>query len=158
MTLKDCYTSLGGNFDEVLGRLRREQTVQKFIYKFLDDKSYSLFETSMANQDYDEALRAVHTIKGICQNLSFTKLYEISNAITQVLKEGDYNKAAEMAPQLAKDYSQTIHAIGKGSEKQLCNAVFSKQFYWYAAIQHYCFLSAWNLYGAKQQAFRLRNW
>ena len=118
MTLKDCYTSLGGNFDEVLGRLRREQTVQKFIYKFLDDKSYSLFETSMANQDYDEALRAVHTIKGICQNLSFTKLYEISNAITQVLKEGDYNKAAEMAPQLAKDYSQTIHAIGEYKRSQ----------------------------------------
>ena len=94
MTLKDCYTSLGGNFDEVLGRLRREQTVQKFIYKFLDDKSYSLFETSMANQDYDEALRA------------------------QVLKEGDYNKAAEMAPQLAKDYSQTIHAIGEYKRSQ----------------------------------------
>ena len=26
MNLKDCYTKFGGDFDEVLGRLRREQT------------------------------------------------------------------------------------------------------------------------------------
>ena len=43
MNLKDCYTKFGGDFDEVLGRLRREQTVQKFVYKFLDDKSFHLF-------------------------------------------------------------------------------------------------------------------
>lgn len=27
MDLRDCYNSFGGDFDEVLGRLRREQTV-----------------------------------------------------------------------------------------------------------------------------------
>ena len=26
MNLKDCYIKFGGDFDEVLGRLRREQT------------------------------------------------------------------------------------------------------------------------------------
>ena len=74
MNLKGCYTKFGGDFDEVLGRLRREQTVLKFVYKFLDDKSFHLFEASMGNKDYEEAFRAVHTLKGICQNLSFTRL------------------------------------------------------------------------------------
>lgn len=74
MNLKDCYIKFGGDFDEVLGRLRREQSVQKFMYKFLDDKSFHLFEASMENKDYEEALRAVHTLKGICLNLSFTRL------------------------------------------------------------------------------------
>ena len=46
MNLKDCYIKFGGDFDEVLGRLRREQSVQKFMYKFLDDKSFQLFEAS----------------------------------------------------------------------------------------------------------------
>ena len=58
MNLKDCYMKFGGDFDEVLGRLRREQTIQKFVYKFLDDKSFFLFEASMGNKDYAEALRA----------------------------------------------------------------------------------------------------
>jgi HPt (histidine-containing phosphotransfer) domain-containing protein len=111
MHLKDCYTSFGGDFDEVLNRLRREQTVQKFIYKFLDDQSFHLFEVSMDIKDYDEALRAVHTLKGICQNFAFTKLYESSDLVTKALKETDYNKAVELAPQLSDDYYQVITAI-----------------------------------------------
>ena len=35
MELRECYTSFGGDFDEVLGRLRREQLVEKFVFKFL---------------------------------------------------------------------------------------------------------------------------
>ena len=54
MNLKDCYLKFGGDFDEVLGRLRREQTVRKFVFKFLDDKSFSLFEASMVKKDYSE--------------------------------------------------------------------------------------------------------
>lgn len=111
MTLKECYASFGGDFDSVLGRLQREQLVEKFVYKFLDDKSFCLFITSMKNRDYTEALRAVHTLKGICQNLSFTKLYESSCFATKALKENDYQKAAASIPQLSEDYHQIINAI-----------------------------------------------
>lgn len=111
MNLKDCYIKFGGDFDEVLGRLRREQTVQKFVCKFLDDKSFYLFESSMGNKDYEEALRAVHTLKGICQNLSFTRLFESSNFVTKALKENDWNTAVEMMPKLSMDYYEIINVI-----------------------------------------------
>ena len=111
MNLKDCYLKFGGDFDEVLGRLRREQTVRKFVFKFLDDKSFSLFEASMVKKDYSEALRAVHTLKGICQNLSFTKLFESSSLVTNALKENDWNKAVDMMPKLSEDYYETINVI-----------------------------------------------
>ena len=111
MNLKDCYIKFGGDFDEVLDRLRREQTVEKFVYKFLDDKSFNLFESSMGNKDYAEALRAVHTLKGICQNLSFTRLFESSSLMTKALKENDWNKADDMLPQLSMDYYEIINAI-----------------------------------------------
>ena len=45
MELRDCYAEFGGDYKEVLGRLEREQTVQKFVLKFLDDKSFSSLET-----------------------------------------------------------------------------------------------------------------
>ena len=111
MNLKDCYLKFGGDFDEVLGRLRREQTVGKFVFKFLDDKSFSLFEASMVKKDYSEALRAVHTLKGICQNLSFTRLFESSSLVTNALKENDWNKAVDMMPKLSKDYYETNNVI-----------------------------------------------
>ena len=111
MNLKDCYIKFGGDFDEVLDRLRREQTVEKFVYKFLDDKSFNLFEQSMGNKDYAEALRAVHTLKGICQNLSFTRLFDSSSLVTKALKENDWNRAVDMMPQLSKDYREIIDVI-----------------------------------------------
>ena len=111
MNLKDCYIKFGGDFDEVMGRLRREQIVQKFMYKFLDDKSFHLFEASVENKDYEEALRAVHTLKGICQNLSFTRLFESSSLVTNALKENDWDKAIDMMPKLSEDYYETINVI-----------------------------------------------
>ena len=111
MNLKYCYIKFGGDFDEVLDRLRREQTVEKFVYKFLDDKSFNLFESSMGNKDYAEALRAVHTLKGICQNLSFTRLFDSSSLVTKALKENDWNRAVDMMPQLSKDYREIIDVI-----------------------------------------------
>ena len=111
MDLKDCYMKLGGDFDGVIGRLRREQLVEKFLYKFLDDKSFDLFKAAMETQDYDEALRAVHTLKGICQNLSFTELYESSSRVTGALKENNYSEAVIMTPQLTNDYYQVVHAV-----------------------------------------------
>ena len=111
MDLRDCYNSFGGDFDEALGRLRREQTVRKFVYKFLDDKSFDLFEAAMRDRDYGEAIRAVHTLKGICQNLSFGRLYASSSLMTKALKENDYNKAVDMMPQLSNDYCQIINKV-----------------------------------------------
>ena len=111
MDLRECYVSFGGDYDEVLGRLQREQTVRKFVVKFLDDKSFRMLEESIGNEDYDEALRAVHTLKGICQNLSFVRLYESSSLMTKAFKEGEHKNAVAMIPQLSDIYHQMIHTI-----------------------------------------------
>lgn len=111
MTLQECYEAFGGDFENVLGRLHREQLVEKFVYKFLHDESFHLFLSSMEKGDYAEALRAVHTLKGICQNLSFTRLYESSSIATKALKENDHSKAAAMVPQVSDDYNQILNAV-----------------------------------------------
>ena len=129
MNLKDCYIKFGGDFDEVLGRLRREQIVQKFVYKFLDDKSFHLFEMSMENKDYEEALRAVHTLKGICQNLAFTRLFESSNLVTKALKENDWNTAIDMIPKLSMDYYETINVINEFKRSRDC-LLYTSFFFW----------------------------
>ena len=42
MTLQECYTAMGGNYEDAIGRLRSERLVRKFVLKFLDDGSYNL--------------------------------------------------------------------------------------------------------------------
>ena len=60
MTLQECYAALEGDYEGVMGRLRTERLVQKFVLKFLDDGSYDLLTRSMESGDYDEAFRAAH--------------------------------------------------------------------------------------------------
>ena len=111
MTLQECYAALGGYYDEVLGRLRSEALVQKFVLKFLTDPSYDLLCRSMDSADYSEAFRAAHTIKGVCQNLSFTKLYQSSAPLCEALRNGFTPEAPQLAQQVAADYAQTAEAI-----------------------------------------------
>lgn len=110
MTLQECYAALGGDYEDVLARLRSEKLVQKFIIKFLDDKSYELLENSLQEGNYEEAFRAAHTIKGMCQNLSFTMLQESSSALTEQLRAGQKPEEAVLE-QVKKDYHQTASAI-----------------------------------------------
>lgn len=111
MTLKECYAAMGGNYDEVMGRLRSERLVQKFVLKFLDDGSFDLLCRSMEGADYEEAFRAAHTLKGVSQNLSFTKLYRSSHEITEALRDKSYDKAAQLFAKVEADYLQTVAAI-----------------------------------------------
>ena len=64
MTLQECYAAMGGDYEGVMGRLRSERMVQKFVLKFLADGSYDLLLSSAAAADWQEAFRAAHTIKG----------------------------------------------------------------------------------------------
>ena len=111
MTLQECYAAMGGNYDEVMGRLRSERLVQKFVLKFLDDGSFDLLLRSMETGDYAEAFRAAHTIKGVCQNLSFTSLYEVSNRLNEALRNGPTPEAPGLVEEVKAEYDKTVSAI-----------------------------------------------
>jgi HPt (histidine-containing phosphotransfer) domain-containing protein len=111
MTLKECYAAMGGDYDEAMGRLRSEKLVQKFVLKFLSDQSYDLLCASMEAKNYEDAFRAAHTIKGVCQNLSFTTLGKSSSALSEALRGGYTPEADGLAEQVGREYQQTVAAI-----------------------------------------------
>lgn len=111
MTLKECYTALGGDYESAVGRLISEKLVQKFVIKFPDDPSYDNLHKSLENKIYDEAFRAAHTIKGVCQNLSFTKLFDSSSRLTEALRAGAVEDISNLVTQVDADYRQTVSAI-----------------------------------------------
>ncbi len=112
MTLQECYAAMGADYNGVLGRLRSERLVQKFVLKFLDDGSFDLLCSSFASGSWEEAFRASHTIKGMCQNLSFTALANSSEELTEALRGGTpAPQAGELLEQVRKDYQQTVDAI-----------------------------------------------
>jgi len=116
MTLRECYAAMGGDYEGVTGRLRGERLVQKFVLKFLNDNSYDTFLAAMERKDFEEAFRAAHTIKGVSQNLGFTRLLESSSKMSDALREGWTPEAEALGEQLEKDYRETAAAIRKFSE------------------------------------------
>ncbi len=115
MTVKECYEAMGANYDEVAGRLRTEERIRKFLLKFLDDKSYELLTTSVEGRDMKEAFRAAHTIKGVCQNLSLTSLYQSSSELAEILRNREeYGEDIEpVLDRVKEDYAQVTACIGK---------------------------------------------
>lgn len=111
MTLKECYRALGGDYEDVLNRLRSKQLVHKFVLKFLEDKNFEILCRALAKGNKEEAFRAAHTIKGMCQNLGFTKLAQSSSLVTEALRGGDLAGALALINRLKEDYEITVDAI-----------------------------------------------
>lgn len=111
MTLQDCYQALGGDYDDVMGRLRKESMVEKFVFRFLEDQSFSVLCSAIQEKNREEAFRAAHTIKGVCQNLGFTKLLESSSDLTEALRTQWEESVPSLFERVTADYNQAAAAI-----------------------------------------------
>lgn len=111
MTLQQCYTLLGGDYEGVLGRMRKESLVEKFALKFLSDPSMEALRKGVAAKDREAAFRAAHTIKGVAQNLGFTRLYEASSRLADVLRQNWSKEALALTQQVEAAYQKTVAAI-----------------------------------------------
>lgn len=111
MTLQECYAAMSGNYEDAIGRLRSERLVRKFVLKFLADGSYDLLRQSLEEKNYEEAFRAAHTIKGVCQNLSMDRLQSSSSRLCEALRNGYTPEADALAEEVAEDYRLTVAAI-----------------------------------------------
>ena len=137
MELKEVYEKIGGDYDDVVRRLMGEKLVRKFLLKFLDDKSYADLERTLSEGDYKEAFRAAHTLKGVCQNLSLTSLYQVSSQLTEELRNEDtavpdnpnisdymskvtaeYHKTIEVIQELEKEIQPTRNVKKRDSKNQ----------------------------------------
>lgn len=114
MTARECYESIGADYEDVLNRMmKKEVLVVKFAKKFLDDKSYETLCEAMKNKNVEEAFRAVHTLKGVAQNLSFVKLYQPASELTEKLRAGEMDGTESMLEKITIAYQKTIDAISK---------------------------------------------
>lgn len=114
MTLEECYRRIGGDAVEVADRMSGKEFVQRYIVKFLDDDSFDMLSDAVQNGEREEAFRAAHTIKGICQTFGFGSLLASVERLTESLR----TEAEELPPdtdelfaQVRADYDLTVGAI-----------------------------------------------
>jgi HPt (histidine-containing phosphotransfer) domain-containing protein len=112
MTVKECYEKMGADYEDVLQRLMNDTLITKFLHKFMEKNPYADIETALAAEDYETAFRHAHSLKGVCLNLSFTKMFESSNALCEELRNGKPQKdITPLLEQVKSDYNQVVEAI-----------------------------------------------
>lgn len=113
MTIKECYEEIGSSYQEVAERIGSEKILEKFVKKFPTDKSFEELKLGLQEKDVETAFRAAHTLKGICLNLGFDKLYEVCSELTEKLRGKELDGTEELFAAVEEQYKIVTGAIGK---------------------------------------------
>ena len=114
MTIRECYEQINGDYEDVLRRLMDDHRIQKILYYFQEENLLEELEAFIDEQDYTEAFRISHSIKGVCLNLGFTRLQESSSELCEALKDGKKPENLEqLLEAVRKDYRNIIEVIEK---------------------------------------------
>lgn len=111
MTVSEFYAEVGGDYEDVLGRFRGEERVIKFLRLFLADTSIADLRRNMAEENYKEAFRAAHTLKGVASNLGLTSMQEAASEVTEALRGGDADTAKTLMPKLDELCDKTLCSL-----------------------------------------------
>lgn len=117
MTVRECYELADADYNDVMNRLGSEALVKRFAVKFLQDRSYQELAEAMEAQDAERAFRAVHTLKGVCANLGFKKLQEVSSELTEKLRGRELEGSGPLYEAVKVQYARVIGAITQLAEE-----------------------------------------
>lgn len=119
MDLKECYAAASADYEDVMRRFSKEERVDRFLSMFLKDQSFRLLNAAMKEENWEEAFRAVHTMKGICMNLGLTVLLDACAELTENLRAGGADsRTAPCYERLKEEYLRTAGAIRAHLEGQ----------------------------------------
>ena len=84
--VNDAVTRIGGNVS----------LYKKLLGRFVEGAHFDEIADSLRKGNNEEALRQVHSLKGVSANLSLIKIHSISIILEQLLKDGaDYSSCID---------------------------------------------------------------
>lgn len=86
MDIKEFYLSINESYEGALSVLGNDERIIKFVKKFKDDDNFNNLKACIEKDNYEEAFRYIHTLKGICFNLGFSNLARVSVFLTEALR------------------------------------------------------------------------
>ena len=90
-----------------------EALLVRFLGKFLEDGTYQALRQAVEGADWDKALAASHTLKGMSGSLSMTGLYDLFTRQVALLRAGQTEEAAALMPAIEAAYGRAADAIGR---------------------------------------------
>lgn len=113
MTVRECYMELQADYEGTLERLGSEELMERFALIFPEDGSFRTIKKGLEDADCQAAFSGAHTLKGVCLNLGFTKLFEVSSALTEALRDGAVPEDSALFERVQAEYERTVQLLRK---------------------------------------------
>lgn len=112
--MKNFYQIIEGDYEGTISRLLTEERIRKYVLRFLDVEDYKQLIEAYEKQNWEEAFRSVHNLKGVSLNLGFSKLAESSSKLCEALRHGAPTiDTKPLLENVTKDYYKLVDEIKK---------------------------------------------
>ena len=113
ITVAEAYSELNENYDAVLSRLMgKENLVIKYLTMFKNDSTYDALTNAVSAGSAEDALRAAHSLKGMCFNLGLISLGTVCSDLVDAVRGGEYDLDQLYAP-IKSEYEKTADVLGR---------------------------------------------
>ena len=112
MTIRECYAILGGDYQDAMSRLMKEERVTKYLLKFPSDPSMQVLRDAVKEKNRKDSFSAAHTLKGLAANLGFTALQKAASDLTEQLRSQQEDPDMSLFAAVESAYDNVISAIG----------------------------------------------
>ena len=122
MTIEECYSIMGGDWDGIKRRLGNEALIAKLSLKFLSAKEYTEIGTAIGERDWEKAFMNAHTLKGVALNLGYNDLAKATSSLTELMRPRTLDNPREadrLYLSVTSEYNKVINAINAYRESTL---------------------------------------
>jgi len=113
MNIREFYSLAGGNYDEILQSLGKEERVIKFVKMFPSQNQIENIDTALKAQDYQTAFREAHNLKGMSINIGLKNLFKVSSDLTESLRNGPVGDVNGLYELTSIEYKKTCELISQ---------------------------------------------
>lgn len=114
MEVQEFYAKINGDYEGALQRLMEDARIRKFLLRFPEQKLLEQLSWALDNENYADAFRHAHSIKGVCLNLGLSVLQKSSSELCEALRDGNRpDNLEELFEALKEDYVNVVEAIGQ---------------------------------------------
>lgn len=114
MTLQQCYLEFGGNYEETLGRIRKDEIMEQLLDVFRNQNYIVNIREYLLNNDRKRALKYLQVLRGESQNLGLQLQQKPLDELGKFLTENASPEQIHMhLITIQKEYDKVVECLNR---------------------------------------------
>lgn len=106
---KEKLMAAGIDYENALRRFAgKEILYEKYLVKFKEDKHLDIALEAKENGNYEDMLKAIHTMKGVVGTLGMTALFQACAMVVNAIRAKELEHMDELVEKVKTEYAKMI--------------------------------------------------